>query len=414
MTMKPHESIEQHANPTRSRAVAFSLVAGVVGLVAVVVFVGVIPALHRTTALAESAAARSNDVPKVVFVEAIAAPTTTRVVLPARLAAQQETALFTQTSGFLGTMQVDVGDVVKAGQLLVEIATPVLDRQIEQVASAIKVSQARIELAEVKLELARVSLERLRRVQDTRAVSQQMLDEAQAEEKSDAASVAAARADLGAVEADGRKLEAQKTLARIIAPFDGEVTARGFDTGALMVADRVDAARPIFRITNREEIRAFIDVPQSFAASVAAGQTVDLVVREFAGRHFEAKITRAAPELDRVTRTRLVEARIANADHALLPGMFAEAAIMSTRAAGTTLVAGEAILIREGKQALAVIDAQDTLHYTVVTLGRDNGAQVEVLDGVNAGVPAGARLAVGLSRQPADGTKVAPVARATK
>jgi hypothetical protein len=251
-------------------------------------------------------------------------------------------------------------------------------------------------------------------VGDARAVSQQTLDEAAANEKSDAATLAAARADLASVEAAGHKLEAQKSLARIVAPFDGEITARGYDAGALIVADRIDAARPIFRVTNREEIRAFVDVPQSFAASIAAGQSIDLTVRELAGRHFDAKITRAAPELDRTTRTRLVEARVANADHALLPGMFAEAAIASVRAAGTTMVPGEAILIRDGKQALAVIDAQDTLHYIVVTLGRDNGAQVEVLGGAASGVPAGARLAVGLSRQPADGAKVAPVARATK
>lgn len=411
--MTQHET-ETTPNHPRSKAVPFVLVAAVAGIAAVVLFAGIIPALRRSKALAEETAARGAAMQKVVFVEATAAPATARVSLPARLAAQQETALFAQTGGYLGAMQVDVGDAVKAGQLLVEIATPVLDREIEQSAAAMKVAQAKIELAQAKLDLAHASLERLRRVGDARAVSQQTLDEAAANEKSDAATLAAARADLASVEAAGHRLEAQKSLARIVAPFDGEITARGFDAGALIVADRIDVARPIFRVTNREEIRAFVDVPQSFAASIAAGQSIDLTVRELAGRHFEAKIVRAAPELDRTTRTRLVEARIANADHALLPGMFAEAAVQSVRAAGTTMVPGEAILIRDGKQALAVIDAQDTLHYVVVTLGRDNGAQVEVLGGAASGVPVGARLAVGLSRQPADGAKVAPVARATK
>lgn len=410
--MSTHPADPTHASdpatPSRSVAVPVTLSLLVLGIAAAVILLGVLPALRRTKALEQSTTQRTAELPRVVFVETTAVPATARAALPARLDALQSTALYAQVSGYLGPLQADLGDAVKQDQLLVAIETPILDRQIEQNASARNVALAKIELAEARLQLARASLARLRSVGDARAVSQQALDEAAANEKSDAASLAAARADLGASEADGRRLAAQKALARIVAPFDGEVTARGFDTGALIVADRTDAGLPIYRITNRQQIRAFIDVPQSLAPGIAVGGTVDFTVKELPARTFTAQIVRASPALDPVTRTRLVEARIPNDDHALLPGMFAEASLVLPRSGNSAMVPGEAIIIREGKQTLAIIDPDDTLRYQVVQLGRDNGTLVEVASGVTSG----SRVAVGMSKQLPPGIKVQPVKRA--
>ncbi|MCE9620565.1 MAG: efflux RND transporter periplasmic adaptor subunit [Planctomycetes bacterium] len=392
----------------RSRSVPIVLGLALLAVVAAVIVFGVLPALSRTRALAESAAARNDELPRVVFVEAAALPASARVVVPARLDALQATSLYAQVGGYLGPMLVDMGDVVKKDQLLVEIQTPLLDRQIEQNISARDVAQAKIDLAQARVDLSHASLERLRSVGDERAVSKQSLDEASANSRTDKANLAAARADLAAVEADGHRLAALKSLARIVAPFDGEVTARGFDAGALIVADKTDNAVPIFRVTNREEIRAMINVPQSVSVNMHVGQPVEVTVKEIPDRRFTTKITRMAPELDRTTRTLQVEARIPNADHALMPGMFAEAAVVVPSTVDASLVPGEVIVIREGKQTLPVIDAQDTLHYLPVTLGRDNGTMVEV----RSGAPVGTRVATNMSRQLPEGTKVAPVARA--
>ncbi|MEI6474336.1 MAG: efflux RND transporter periplasmic adaptor subunit [Planctomycetota bacterium] len=398
-----------HSTPQAGRRNTVPIVLGIsiaAIAVAVVVF-GVLPALRRNAAMARDAAARDSELTRVVFVEAIPAPAMARITLPARLDALQETALYAQVTGYLGPMLADIGDKVTAGQPLVQIATPVLDRQVEQRVSARNVADAKIALAQARLDFSHATLVRMRSVGDARAVSQQAVDEAAANEKSDAASLAAARADRAAVEADGDRLEAQRLLARIVAPFDGEITARSFDAGTLVVADRIDATLPIFRVTNRSEIRAFIDVPQSFASAVTVDQEIEFTVREHPGRKFKATITRAVPELERASRTRLVEARIANVDRALLPGMFAEATILIPHGANVSLIPGEAVVIREGKQVVAVVDAQDALHYVAVELGRDNGTQVEVVSGMAAGT----RVVTNLSRQLSDGTKVAPVAR---
>lgn len=377
------------------------------GIAAAVVVLGVIPALQRRSALASDASARVALHPRVVFVEAAMAPASTRVTLPARIEARQQTSLFSQVSGYLGPMLADVGDHVSKGQLLVEIRTPIVDRQLEQNASSREVAVARVDQAAARLALATASLARLRSVSDARAISQQAIDEAAANERSDSATLAAARAELAAVEADGRRLAEIKQLARIVAPFDGEVTLRSHDEGTLIVADRADTARPIFAVTDRGEVRAFVDVPQSLASSIEIGQPLTITVRELPGRAFSAAVLRMAPTLSDPTRTRLVEARLSNADHALLPGMFVEASLEVRRESSTAFVPGEALLVREGRAMVAVVDPDDTLRYAPVEVGRDSGTLVEILDGIRPGE----RVAINFSLQFAPGTHVEPVPR---
>lgn len=392
----------------RSKSVPLTLGTLLAVVVATVLVLGVWPALARRQALAETAAAEEARAPRVTVVEAAPAPQTVKVVLPCRLDALEQTALYAQVGGYLGPLQADLGDAVKAGQVLVEIQTPILDRQIEQNQSAVLVAHAKIDLAQARLDLAKATLARLRSVGDARAISQQAIDEAAANEKSDSASLAAAQADLAAAEADGRRLAAQKLLARMVAPFDGEITERNLDAGALVVADRTDNVRPVFRVTNRSRIRAFVDVPQSLAAVAKQGVPMEITVRELPGQVFKTQLERTAPALSGTTRTRLVEGFIDNAQQLLLPGMFAEASLTLPRSSHVAMVPGEALVIREGKQSVAVVDEGQTLRYVPVTVGRDSGLMVEILDGV----PPGARVVVNLSKQLPDGTPVQPVPRA--
>ena len=395
---------------SRSRAVPLALGAIVFGIAALIVVFGVLPALSRRQELTASTTRRVAEMPRVVFVVAGAAPDVQRVSLPARMQAGQETALYPQVGGYLIPTKVEMGDRVKAGQLLAEIEVPILDRQLEQNESARSLEQAKIDLAQSRLDLAKATLVRLRSVGDARAISQQAIDEASANEKADVAGLAAARAQLAAAEADGRKLAAQKTLAHIVAPFDGEITERNFDAGALVVADRTEGSKPIFRVTWRDEIRGFVDVPESLAASVKVGVPVQFKMKELPGRVITAPITRVSPVLEGTSRTRLVEARIPNADGTILPGMFAEAVLELPRLKPVVMVPGEAIVIRDGKTHVAMIDAQDTLHYMPIQVGRDTGTMVELPDGLALG----SRVAVNLSRQLPEGAKVQATARAEK
>ncbi len=395
---------------SRSRAVPLALGAMLILIGVVVVVFGVIPALSRREGLAQSTARRVAEIPRVVFVLAGSAPEVQRISLPARMQAGLETALYPQVGGYLIPTKVEMGDRVKAGQLLAEIEVPILDRMIEQNESSRSLEQAKIDLAQSRLDLAKATLARLRSVGDARAISQQAIDEASANEKADVAGLSAARAALAAAEAEGRKFAAQKKLAHIVAPFDGEVTERNFDAGALVVADRTEGSKPIFRVTWRDEIRGFVDVPEALAASVQVGVLVQFKLKELPGRIITAPITRVSPVLEGTSRTRLVEARIQNNDGTLLPGMFAEAVLELPRVKPMVMIPGEAIVIRDGKTYVALIDEQDTLHYVQVQVGRDTGTMVELPDGLALG----ARVAVNLSRQLPEGSKVQPTARAEK
>jgi RND family efflux transporter MFP subunit len=394
----------------RSRAVPLALGALLLGVAALIVVFGVLPALARKKALADRTAERVAEVPRVVFVSATGVTDAMRSTLPARLQAAQETALYPQVGGYLASKQVEMGDHVQAGQVLAEVDVPLIDRQLEQNESARLMAQAKIDLAQSRLDLAKATLARLRSVGDARAISQQAIDEASANEKADIAGLAEARAMLAAADADGRKLASEKALARIVAPFDGEITERNYDTGALLVAARTEGSKPLFRVSRRDEIRVFVNVPEMLAVSVQPGVPMQVRVKELPGRVFAAPIVRVSPVLEGGSRTRLVEARIPNADATLLPGMFAEAVLELPRAKPAVMVPGEAIVIRDGKSTLAVIDASDTLHYVPVQVGRDTGTMVEIPDGLVAG----ARVAVNLSRQLPDGTKVQAVPRPDK
>ena len=159
---------------SRSRAVPLALGAILFLIAALVVVFGVLPALSRRQVLAESTTRRVAELPRVVFVIAGAAPDVQRVSLPARMQAGLETALYPQVGGYLIPTKVEMGDRVKADQLLAEIQVPILDRQLEQNESSRSLEQAKIDLAQSRLDLAKATLGRLRSVGDARAISQQL------------------------------------------------------------------------------------------------------------------------------------------------------------------------------------------------------------------------------------------------
>lgn len=388
-------------------ALLLSLLA-VVG--AAVVIFGVLPA-KRARAELDSVTLTRNAAPQRVLVApATPASNNTPVRLPARIEALQDTQLFAQAGGFLGKPLVDIGDHVQAGQLLVQIDTPVLDQQIQLNAASAAVAEANVNEARARADLSRTTLKRLQDVGDVRAVSEQALDDAKGKAAIDEASLVAMQATLESVKADGRRLLEQKGLARIVAPFAGEITARNYDAGALVVADKVDGAKAIFRVTNRDELRVFIDLPQVLAINIKPDQKITLTVREIPGRTFEAHVVRASAAMDSITRTRLCEARLDNRDHVLLPGMFAEVSLPVPAEATSAIISAEALLVRDGKVHVAVVDDASTVHYRPIDISRDFGATIEV----RSGVKPGDRVAISMARQPAEGAKVDAVDRDKK
>jgi RND family efflux transporter MFP subunit len=380
------------------------------GVVLAVVFFGVIPQSRARAALAADVADRATALPKVVQTKAVASPADLSISLPARLEAVQDAAIYPREGGYLKSVKADIGDRVKAGQVLAEVETPVLDQQIQNAAATVNSSEARVAAAKATSELSKISLDRLLDVKIAGAISIQTIDDAKTKARADEAALALAKAELESAKASARQLAERKTLATIVSPFDGEVTQRGYDLGALVIADKTDGTRAMFRVTNRDELRVFVELPQAAAIAVKEGQKVEVTVKEFGDRKFTGQVVRASAAIDSTTRTRLAEARIKNESHELLPGMFAQVALSVARQPRPVTVPAEALLFREGKTKIAVLDEKNALRYRDVTLGRDTGVAIEVLSGLSEGE----RVAVNLTRTIDEGTIVQPIDRSAK
>lgn len=378
-----------------------------VGVGAGVYFFGVLPKAAARAALERRTAERAEAPPRVLASRVTAAPAMQSLTLPARLEAAMDASLYAREGGYVREQHADLGDRVEAGQVLAVLDTPVLDRQIAEAGTAVTLAAARVAVARAVSDQSDVSLGRVESIDDRRAISQQVVDDARAKAAADKASFDAARAAEESAKAALSRLQEQKAQATIRAPFAGEITQRGYDVGALIVADKPDTTRAVFRLTNRDQLRVFVQAPQSAALALGEGQEVSVFIREISGRVFKGKVARAAAAVDASSRTRLVEARLDNQDHALLPGMFAECTFSVPRAGEQPLIPGEALLIRDARTQVAVIDADGAIRYRVVEIARDLGAVIEL----RSGVKPGERVAVNLARQPAEGVKVDAVDR---
>lgn len=378
-----------------------------VGVAVCVYFFGILPRAQARAELEARTAERVGAPPRVLVARVAAAPPTQKLALPARLEASMDASLYAREGGFVREQRADLGDRVEAGAVLAVLDTPVLDGQMAEAASAVTLAAARVSVARAVSDQSDLSLRRVESIDNPRAISQQAVDDARARAAADRASLEAARAAEESAKVTLARLGEQKAQATIRAPFAGEITQRGYDVGALIVADKPDTTRPVFRLTNRDELRVFVQAPQSAALAVAEGQEVAVTIRELPGRVFRGKVARASASVDASSRTRLVEARLDNKDHALLPGMFAECTFSIPRSTEQALIPGDALMIRDGKTQAAVVDAEGVLRYRVIEIARDLGTAIEL----RSGVKPGERVAVNLARQPAEGTKVEAVER---
>jgi RND family efflux transporter MFP subunit len=305
------------------------------------------------------------------------------VRLPATTAAFAAANIFARASGYIDTRNVDIGDRVKAGQLLATIVAPELDHQIAQAEATLVQLDAALRQAEATQELARVTWHRegplvkegwLPRQQGT--IDVQTL-------KANEAAVNVAQANVVAQKAQLEVLQQQKSYQKVVAPFDGVITQRNIDIGSLVQADAVTSTF-MFTILQSNVIRTQVYVPQDEAAGVQPGIAAVVHVPELPDRSFPGTVTRIADALQPGTRTLLVEIDIANPDGVLSPGTYSTAELhIPRRNARLTVPAGAIIFNQNGLQ-VAVVDG-GVAHLHRITVARDLGTEVEVSDGVKAG-----------------------------
>ena len=202
---------------------------------------------------------------------------------------------------------------------------------------------------------------------------------------------------MAASEANVQRLMVLQSFQRVEAPFAGIITARGIDRGALITSGSGSGANLLFRIAHVENLRIFVNVPQTFVRSIVPGQEVRILVPEYPQRAFVGKIANAAGALDSTSRTLLTEVRLRNDDHALMPGMYAQVKFSLVPTEAVWIVPATALLARSAGSQVVDVRRDGTVHYLGVQLGRDLGQSVEIL----AGLSGSERLVV----SPPDGLK---------
>ncbi len=291
------------------------------------------------------------------------------IVLPGTLEAFTDAPIYARTNGYLRKRYVDIGARVRAGQVLADIDTPEVDQQL---------AQARADLAtvEANARLAQSTAERYRDLIKTDSVSKQDLDNANGSLEAKTTAVNSAKANVG-------RLEQLHAFGRITAPFDGVITARNIDVGALI--DSGSNAKELFHEAAVHRLRLFVNVPEVYSRAARAGMAADLTLTEYPGRTFVGTLARTAQAIDVASRTLLTEIDVENAKGDLLPGSYAEVHLKLPIDASTYKLPVNAVMFRtEGVQvALVGEGGKVTLH--PITLGRDYGNAVEVVAGLTGG-----------------------------
>jgi RND family efflux transporter MFP subunit len=366
--------------------------------------VGAVPRLRQERALDAAAAEAASRPPRVDVALARRAPAGSERVLPGNARPLLEASLYARATGYIKTRRVDIGDHVTQGQLLAEIAAPDVDDQLAQARANLAQARANLRLAEANAGLARITLSRDLATGD--ATSRQQIDQDRATVDTTAAQVQASRASIRVNQAAVQRFKDLQGFQKIMAPFAGVITARNIDPGDLISADSPSSARELFHLMRTDVLRVLVDVPQVFATDLRVGQSATVYRREDPLTKFTGKVTRTANALDAATRTLRTEVQVPNPVGALRPGMYLQVKFLFDRQVVPVRVPSAALATRARGPRVAVLDGRQRVHYREVKLGRDFGAEVEVV----AGLKPGERVVVHPGDDLPEGKRVLPVA----
>jgi RND family efflux transporter MFP subunit len=352
----------------------------------VLLAIGVLPRMRSHRALAMNAEQVKNAKVRLVVVKAKTS-TDSDLSLAASTQAFQDAVVYARTNGYVTQRYVDIGDTVKRGQVLAEIASPEVDQQLRQAQAELRSALKTVELQSTSLALARSTQERYRAADSGRAVAKQAVDQSVAATKTAASTVAAARANVESQRANVQRLQELAGFEKITAPFDGTVVRRNVDVGALITAGSPTTnsagATGMFEIAQIDVLRVFFTVPQVHAPSVKVGLPVTITARSHLGKPVEATITRTASALDPQTRTLLVEVDVQNDKHELMPGMFAYVAVKLSPLGKQWSVPATAVIVDTEGTRVITVTAEHKVHYQAVQLGRDFGESIEIQNGLD-------------------------------
>jgi RND family efflux transporter MFP subunit len=336
-------------------------------IVVAIVISGILPRINARAALDKETAEMA--IPTVSVVRPKRGAPEQEVVLPANVQAYIDAPIYARTNGYLKHWYADIGTHVKAGQLLADIETPEVDQQLRQ-------ARADLATAQANLNLSQITANRYEDLLKTDSVSKQETDNA-------AGDFAAKQATVQSAQANVRRLEELQAFEKIYAPFDGVITARNTDIGALIDSGSSGGSRTeLFHIAQPDKLRVYVNVPEAYSQAAKPGLTANLVLSEFPGRLFPGTLVRTAEAIDQSTRTLLVEIRVNNPTGMLLSGAYAEVHLKLPTATSALILPVNTLLFRsEGLRVAALTDGKHA-ELKPITLGHDFGSEVEVVAGL--------------------------------
>jgi RND family efflux transporter MFP subunit len=307
--------------------------------------------------------------PTVVTVNPQASSLGEELVLPGAVQAYTEAPIYARTNGYLKKWYSDIGTPVTKGQLLAEIESPEIDQQLTQ-------AQADLATARANENLSNSTNERWKGLLATESVSKQDADEK-------AGDFSAKKAAADSASANVARLRDLESFKRVTAPFDGVITMRNTDIGALINAGQ-SAGSELFRIAETRKLRIFVRVPETYAASTKPGLEAELHFSEYPSKVFAAKTVRTSSSLDAILRTLQVELELDNANGALFPGAYAEVHFKLAANAESLRLPANTVLFRAAGLQVATVDGEKRIKLKSIVQGRDFGNTIEVLSGLEA------------------------------
>ena len=334
---------------------------------AVLIFAGILSRLNAEKKL--EGTVKANAIPVVTVIHPEATSKAQEIELPGTTQAFTEAPIYARTSGYLKKWYLDIGAHAKQGQLLAEIETPELDQQLEQTQNDLKTAQA-------NLQLAQVTMDRWVYLLKSNVISKQETDQAVSDFN-------AKQSTANSAEANVHRLQKLQEFERVYAPFDGVITARDTDIGALVQNGNSPGQKDLFRLAAIDKLRVYVAVPEVYSAAAKTGETVTLTLDAFPGETFPGTIVRNSNSIDLISRTLNVEVDVDNPTGRLLPGAYAFVHLKIPGAAGAVTIPTNALLFRaEGLRVAVVHDGRVKL--VPITVGHDYGSTVEVTSNLAA------------------------------
>ena len=326
---------------------------------------GIVERLHARTALRQETSALA--APTVVVAKPTMGEPSQEVVLPGNIEAYVDSGIYARTDGYLKKWYFDIGARVKKGQLLAVIESPEVDQQLAQ-------AKAELATAQANESNARIQAARYKNLLKSNAVSKQDTDDFATQAASTETQVKSAQANVD-------RLEQLVGFEKIYAPFDGTITARNVDIGTLISAGN---GKELFHLSQESVLRVYVNVPQIYSMACVPGLPATLTLAQFPGRAFTGKIVRTAKAIDPASRTLLVEVDVKNPRGELYPGAYAQVHFKLQNAKPSLILSASTLIFRTAGLQVGIVVDGNKAKLIPITIGRDDGDTVQVVEGLNA------------------------------